>query len=75
MRGGGSTTSYITYNFEWELRQKREGELSGTYGGGWPAKVIGDNIESLSMMLLQDSRIQGFDEESKSTSCFSKTDA
>lgn len=75
MRGGaGSTTSYITYNFEWELKQKKEGELSGTYGGSWPSKAIGNNIESLNVSLVQNSHIQGFDKERKSTECLSKMD-
>ena len=74
MRGGGSTTSYITYNFEWELKQKKEGELSGTYGGRWPSKAIGNNIESLNVSLIQNSHIQGFGEERKSTECLSKMD-
>ena len=74
MRGNsGSTTSYITYNFEWELKQKKE-EISGTYGGMWPSKAIGNNIESLNVSLIQNSHIQGHDKERKSTECLSKID-
>lgn len=40
----------------------------------WPSKAIGNNIESLNVSLVQNSHIQGFGEERKSTECLSKMD-
>lgn len=74
MSHGGSGTLEVQYNIDWDIIQK-EGRLSGIDGGRWPAKAIGDSIESFQGKLLMTSEIEASNEETDAkTNCLAAID-